>query len=283
MRWQHIKPIILPAVVEHSLMLFLKLTRFIILDPMRAGSLTAVLALILLPAICRGENLISENFDSYTIGNIHGQGPWLDFGGNKISAVSADQSHSGGQSLKLTLGPSGGGAGSDVYMNPSSIATSGQWELSYWLFSPADYTGDEFIFVSSGMMPGDFRVGSFVVVNDSRVKAVQGGATLGSAPLLVDQWGQVLANVDLDADTADVSYDGTSIYSGVWNRDGGPIGIGGINLWARQARGSGAGIEGTSFYIDDLVIRRVPEPSTFALALVGLLGLGLCRRRRRHR
>ena len=234
---------------------------------MKAGSLTAALALILAPAICHGADLIAEDFDSYTIGNIHGQGPWKDFGGKKISEVSADRSYSGGQSLKLTLGPPGGGAGSDVYMNPSSKATSGKWELSYWLYLPSDYTGEAFVFASSGMMPGDFRVGSFVVVNGSGVHAVQGGSILGSAPLLVDQWGQVLANIDLDADTAEVSYNGTSIYSGVWNRQGGPIGIGGVNLWARQAWGTGAGVEGTSFYVDDFVLRPIPEPVRLLAAL----------------
>ncbi len=81
-------------------------------------------------------------------------------------------------------------------------------------------------------------------------------------------------SIDLDADTAAVSYGGTEIYNGTWVNGGtAPSQYQGLNIWAS----SGANVE--NFYIDNLKLDIVPEPS--GLALLGLSFVGLVLRRRR--
>jgi hypothetical protein len=84
----------------------------------------------------------------------------------------------------------------------------------------------------------------------------------------------VQISIDLDANTAVASYGGTEIFNGAWNNGGAsPTQYQGLNIWAA----GGAAVE--NFYLDNLNLDIVPEPS--GLALLGLSFVGLVLRRRR--
>lgn len=213
------------------------------------------------------------DFDSYSVGDINLQGPWVDFGGSLTSDVSTTVAFSGTQSLELKSDAAG--YGSDVYivdLNGAPV-TSGQWNLSFQTYLPTGFDSHLALYQSQGAMPADFFVGAFPVLQgDNGVIVIEASST----PLVFGAWAKVEMLIDLDADTLAISYDGTPFHSGAWDTDAtGTPSIGGLDWWAAGPNPS----SGVSAYIDDLSLTQVPEPATMGLLSLGAL-LALKRRRR---
>ena len=214
------------------------------------------------------------DFESYTVGNIHLQGPWVDFGGVLTSDVSTAQAFSGTQSLALST-TTDGAYGSDVYIENLDGApiTSGVWNLSFQVYVPNTYDGKVSLYQSQGAMPTTFELGSLMEVDNAAGAAVFKNG-IDSTTLVFDQWTKVEAVIDLDSNTLDISYGGTPFHSGIWDIDNpGSPSIGGLNWWAH-----GGATPGTA-YFDDLSLTQVPEPAAMGLLSLGAL-LTLKRRRR---
>ncbi len=92
----------------------------------------------------------------------------------------------------------------------------------------------------------------------------------GTLALVKDAWVPFRAEIDLAASTYSEYYNDQLLGSGTWSRDGGPVQVQALDLFAN---GSDA------VYYDN--INLVPESSSIALAAAG--ALGLCLRRRRAR
>lgn len=233
-----------------------------------------------------------DDFESYVPGNIDGQGDWLDFGGLMANEISTDVAFSGSQSLKQTIGPVAGnpvvpGYGSDLFMDLPVKMESGEWMLNYQMYVPSSFDGAAVMLASEGFIAeADFDSGMFLVADGTTgfnefFLSVDGGNPESTTSTLVrDQWTQVEAHINLDANTVDVSYDGISFYSGPWDptnaestTDNNVQAIGGLNLWVQGGNGG-------SVYYDDISLSAVPEPGN-TLMLFALLGLQICLRQKR--
>lgn len=233
---------------------------------------------------------VTDGFESYSLGNIDGQGNWTDFGGTLTPDVSTEQAHTGTQSLKLTANPAEpDGYGSDVFQNIPT-QTSGVWNLSYWIYVPDDFRGASILHLAentivAGDIDMDFGLQLVVEVADMTQTDPAINRFLGSqdgvngtmdATIIPNQWVEVTADIDLDNNTVSASYGGTQVFSGAWDPD--PTGpsdvpaLGGFDAWVQGTDAVG------SVYYDNFSL--VPEPATNLLCLVGLVSLyGFMRRK----
>ncbi|MFP6896219.1 MAG: PEP-CTERM sorting domain-containing protein [Roseibacillus sp.] len=215
-------------------------------------------------------SIFNEDFESYTLGNSDGQGGWVDFGGTRIVDIVNTISNGGSQSMAYSTNP---GYGGDSTLDLASPITSGLLALSFDIYQPASFDGEAHIFISrSATLSGGFEEGLHLIGNGTSGTFFDSGSP--TTPLLTDQWVAVQISIDLDANTAVASYGGTEIFNGAWNNGGAsPTQYQGLNIWAA----GGAAVE--NFYLDNLNLDIVPEPS--GLALLGLSFVGLVLRRRR--
>ena len=214
--------------------------------------------------------VFNEDFESYALGNSDGQGGWVDFGGTRIVDIVDSHASGGSQSIAFSTNP---GYGADSTLDLADPITTGQLAFSFDIYQPAGFDGTAEIYLSrSATLSGGFETGFHLVGNGGTGEFV--AAAGATTALLTDQWVAVTVSIDLDADTAAVSYGGTEIYNGTWvNGGASPSQYQGLNIWASN----GANVE--NFYIDNLKLDIVPEPS--GLALLGLSFIGLVLRRRR--
>ncbi|MDE0593930.1 MAG: PEP-CTERM sorting domain-containing protein [Roseibacillus sp.] len=214
--------------------------------------------------------VFNEDFESYALGNSDGQGGWVDFGGSRIVDIVDSHASGGSQSIAFSTNP---GYGGDSTLDLADPITTGQLAFSFDLYQPAAFDGTAEIYMSRlATLSGGFQTGLHLVGNGGtgEFQAAAGATTA----LLTDQWVAVTVSIDLDADTAAVSYGGTEIYNGTWvNGGASPSQYQGLNIWASN------GANAENFYIDNLKLDIVPEPS--GLALLGLSFIGLVLRRRR--
>ena len=231
------------------------------------GALLALTSGIVLATSANATTIFNETFEGYSLGDSNGQGGWVDFGGPRPANVVNSIANGGAQSLEFSTNP---GYGSDSTLDLAAPITSGQLTLSFDIYQPSSFDGRSNVYLSRGpTLTGTFEEGLFFLGEGANF-----GDT-GSPPtaLLTDQWVAVLVDIDLDADTAVASYGGTEIFNGAWNNGGAsPTQFQGINIWANN----GAAVD--SFYIDNLVLEQVPEPSGIALLVLGASGLILRRR-----
>lgn len=241
--------------------------------------LLAIAALFGATSVTRADFI--DDFESYTTGNISGQGAWVDAGSPVSSDVTNAFAQSGSQSLVLSTRNASTSLGSELVhqLYNGSVITSGKWQFSLSTYVPSDFDGFFGIDQYQTDVFSSVRIGASVNLDRRGTTSEANSPGLGSVPLLVDQWADVEMIIDLDADTVDISYNGAPIGSSTWNFSGNPApGIG--SLYLRAAGGS----VDRSVYVDDLSLTQivsVPEPSTAALGSFGLLALFTYRRRKK--
>ena len=226
-----------------------------------------------------------ENFDSYPVGNIDGNGPWVDWGGSLTPDVSTAQSLSGANSLRLSSNPDPGAGdayGTDVYattLDPGGVVSSGVWDLTYQLYVEPGFTGQAEMYVSQFAMDGtaaSFSDGLWIRTTTSGTIDLIGATATANPAVVYGAWTPVQLIIDLDADSVTATYGGNEFYSGVWDiATSGTPGLGGVNFWSDGPTGSAG-----SFFVDDFSLQPVPEPALGGLLALGSLALIRSRRRR---
>ena len=153
----------------------------------------------------------SENFDSYAVGSdINGQGGWQNMQVFRPTPlqVSSTFSRSEGKSLELTPQTQQGDI--RIVGHPYPQATSGRWEVSFWWYVP--YATEHALFqIDDVLYARELSCDhEYLTLWDGENGAV------ASATLKTGQWVPVRYLVDLDNDTYEVWYNGTSLYTGVF-------------------------------------------------------------------
>lgn len=230
----------------------------------------------------------NDNFDSYKLGSINGQGGWEGWDGKPAAAgiVTNAMSRSPKQSQEIhTVADS---------IRQFSGYTKGTWEASTWMYIPKDFRaggtppadGSYFIMLNKYMHGGGANNRwsvQLAFANDGKIHADCGSTKEVLMPYVRDAWKEIKVKIYLDEDWTQVYYDGKLLddpglpnhptlgggyiwTKGVFGRDvGGLKNIACFDLFAQDS---------TSVYYDDMQI--IPEPASCLLALAGL---GLLRRR----
>lgn len=207
-----------------------------------------------------------ESFDSYAAGSqMHGQGGWKGWDNDPAAGalVSNAQSFSSPNSVAI--------AGNSDLVHEWSGLDTGRYLLKAKQYIPSTSTGTTYFILLNQYNDGGpyqwsvqlpFNLGAGTVNDDLPTPSP-------TLPLLKDQWVDIAALVDFDANNVKVYYGGTLLSDHTWY--GVPLGLRAIDLYANGA--------GPVFY-DDLSIRQVPEPATALLGAIALLGLILAAWRR---
>jgi hypothetical protein len=163
-----------------------------------------------------------DNFDSYAAGSgIIGQGGWQGWAGGTSSNafVSSTQSYSSPNSLGVS-------GGADVVQTWGGI-TNGLWYAKAWTYVPSTQTGEMFFILMNtydGVCASGGPCNWSVQVAMCRTGCVTTGVNPGSATnlggsdvpgggstaLITDQWVELIAEINLDANSYTVYYNGSA-------------------------------------------------------------------------
>jgi hypothetical protein len=203
----------------------------------------------------------SENFDSYEAGSqLHGQGGWYAWDNN--SAATGYVSDAQARSLPNSLeGKWFTTVASDMVHQFFGYDT-GTWVFSVWLYVPSSMTGRQFCILMNKYIEGSH-------VNQDWSLQVEFSAEGGyirdydnnpaTLPLVTDQWMELKAVIDLEADVDTVYYGGTQFIQKSWKdgvSPGGQKNIACVDLFAGDVSGT------TSCYWDDVSLLPPIPPLT---------------------
>ncbi len=235
--------------------------------------LKSLQGLITATALCASVSLAGaqsmfDNFDSYTLGSIHGQGGWEGWTGIAGAAgiVSTDQASSGAQSLRLV-------AGHDT-VRPFSGVTSGLWTLSLQQYIPSISSGSTWVILMNGYPVNlNWSVQVLADFDNNLIGVFDGGGTLQGTPLalLKDQWVDMRFEINLDANSVSSFYNNTLLGTHAW-QSGGFNELAALDLYPDEDTAGGTAQVGPVFY-DNVQLALVPEPSTLGLLLLGGLAV----------
>ncbi len=220
----------------------------------------AVGVLVCLPTVVKAE-IWYDDFDSYATGSqVVGQGGWEEWGPGAGALTSAAQALSAPNSIDVF--------GAADLVHQYSGSTEGQWTYTAWSYVPENYVGESYFILLNTF--GTTNNWSVQVRFDSALSVVESEFEATQLPLITDQWVELRAEIDLDADWVDLYYGGAFLSGKVWTEGvsgAGALNIGAVDLYANSA---------TTIFWDDMSL--VPEPASLALLAFG--AIALVRRRR---
>ena len=224
-------------------------------------SMIALVGLALAPAAMAQW---SDNFDGYAPGTINGQGGWQGWDGvaGAAGVVTSSISRSGPNSQQI-------GGGADSVQQYSGI-TAGQWSYVAWQYIPQDFTGSTYFILNNVYNNGGPYNWAVQILFDGTTGLVtdDNGRSENVINFTRGAWAEIRVDFDLTNNTLTEYYNGATLATGTWAA-GGAVALGGVDLFA-----SGS----SNVYYDDMSLTRVPAPAS--LALLGLGGLAVGRRRR---
>ncbi len=200
-----------------------------------------------------------EDFDSYAVGDLHGQGGWKGWDNTPAAGapVSDAQAYSGANSVEVI------GSADLVH---EFDAVGGQWQFSAMQYVPSGGSGVSYFILLNEYNdggPNRWSVQSKVDYGTGEYVSDYAGA---STALVTDQWVEVKCDIDLDANSVSEYYNGELLGTYAWFDAADAEGIAHGAVEAIDLYGNNA----SPVYYDDISL-VVPEPTT----VVMLLGLGL--------
>jgi len=169
--------------------------------------LGAVVGLVLAPSAAMAN--WSDNFDTYALGSINGQGGWQGWAGDgtKAGVVVNDHFLSAPQSQKV------GGDPTDSVHQYSGY-TSSHWTYLAHQFIPSDFTGNTyFIMMNKYSDPGPYQWSVQIGFNATtgQIDADVGSSSQQHMGYLTGQWVPIRVEIYLDQDWTQVYYNNTLI------------------------------------------------------------------------
>ncbi len=212
-----------------------------------------------------------DDFDSYTLGSIEGQGGWQSWVGYSgiCGDVTIEQAFSGAQSLKVEAG--------DDTVHPFTGVNSGQWTLSLRQYIPSTSGGQNYTILLnsypnnlnwSAQVLADMNQGLVGVFDASYVQ--QGS----SVALVRDTWVDMRFEINLGANSVSAFYNSSLMATYAW-QTGGINELQALDLYPDQDIAQVGAV-----YYDNVRLEQVPEPGIGSL-LVAVAAALLFRRRRR--
>lgn len=186
------------------------------------SGLFAVLLAIALPSIADAQYL--DDFDSYANGSgIIGQGNWDGWGGDitvdgQVTSAQAD-------TAPHSLDVSPGNSFADVVQQFAGL-NSGIKYVKAQTYIPTGHAGETYFIMlntydgSAALYNWSLQIG---LSGENNLVTSYGGtdnASSATTALILDQWVEILAEIDLDGNTYTVSYDGTPLDALPWNVSG---------------------------------------------------------------
>lgn len=206
----------------------------------------------------------SDNFDSYSTGeNLQGVGGWKgwDNSGGAAAKTSDKQALSSPNSVDILRA-------ADLVHEYEDI-TEGQWVYTAWQFIPSGFSGTTyFILLNTYNDGGPYSWSVQLPFNSSTKKVTDDFDPEASLDLVLDKWVELRVEIDLDADSRSVYYDGNLLSTVPWTSQGGDAvtSLAAVDLYANNSN---------SVYYDDMSL--VPEPT--AGLLIVLAAAAALRRR----
>ena len=194
----------------------------------------------------------SDNFDSYAVGGLAGNGAWVEWDstGAFDGVVVDTPSLSGARSAEIL--PT-----TDIVQEFSG-ATSGQWTMSAWCYIPAASTDLQYFillnqYVSGSLNPKNWSL--CLEFNSNTGRVTDAAAPRGpSLTIVPDQWVNVTVEIDLDLDETSIYYNGTLLLQKSWTE--GSSGMGFLEIAALDLFSDG----GSSIYWDDIALTQGITP-----------------------
>jgi hypothetical protein len=193
----------------------------------------------------------SDNFDSYTLGDINGQGGWKWWDNNPMwsgAVVSNEYYRSPQQSVDVPTP-------ADL-VHEFSGYDSGQWVFTAWQYIPSDFWGSTYFIIlntynDNGPYYWSVQV-SFSNVDPACPNCIL-HSLLPNPPLTIiyGQWVEILVEIDLDTNWQAFYYGGDLLAEGAWTIEGGVLNIAALDLYPEPVMGT------TSVFYDDLSLVAV--------------------------
>ncbi len=235
---------------------------------MNLKSLTGLItSLALLGAVSAASGQsISDNFDSYTLGSISGQGSWEGWTGNAAVAgsVTAAQALSGSQSLGVVVG--------NDTVRPFTGVSSGLWTLSLQQYVPSASSGNSWVILMNSY-PANLNWSAQIYADITAGQMLSQDTPTASVALVKDQWVPIRFDIDLNAGSVTSYYNNTLLDTHAW-QSGGLNELQALDLYPDEGTAAQVG----AVYYDNLQLSVVPEPTSVSLLLLG--GLALLIRRK---
>ena len=181
-----------------------------------------------------------DDFDSYPLGPLHGQGGWEAWDNDPTTTgyVTDNQSHSPDNSAEIAWY---GSTSADMVYQFSGVG-SGNWTLTTWSYVPSDMVGKSYI-----LLLNKYEHGGSHVIQDWSLQ-LEVSATIGRIsdmdnlddwlPLITDEWVEIRVEIDLEGDIQTVYYDDVELLQKGWTdgvSPGGQKNLACIDLFADTA------------------------------------------------
>ncbi len=179
-----------------------------------------------------------DDFDSYPLGPLHGQGGWEAWDNNPITTgyVTDNQSHSPDNSAEIAWY---GSTSADIVYQFSGVS-SGNWTLTTWLYVPSDMVGSSaFILLNTYGHGGPYSWSLQISVDATKIWDFDNADDW--LPIINDDWAELRWEVDFEADIQTVYYDNVELLSKSWvdgASGGGAKNLACIDLYADSATSS---------------------------------------------
>lgn len=191
-----------------------------------------------------------DTFDSYPVGGLAGQGGWQGWDGNPAADASVTDALRRSVPNAVAML-----ATSDLVRTYAGI-DSGQWSMAARCFVPAGAVGQQYFILLNDYQNGGPYAWSTQVAFDADAGEVRDFDGDGVLPLIRDQWVEIRVDVDLDADTQSVYYNGQQLFSDSWSghvQEPGVTSIAALDLYSDAA---------STIYWDDLLLTGEPSSPT---------------------
>jgi len=191
----------------------------------------------------------SEDFDAYATGtSMHGVNGWKGWDNNPAATAFTSDAQAQSAPNSVAIGPT-----SDL-VHEFFGYTTGAWVVRIMQYIPSSTIGQQyFLLLNEYNDGGPYNWSTQIQFLDGLLVINDGDGT--STPIIANQWIEIRVEIDLDANSQTIYYDGALLAVSSWTEGitgGGSLNIGAVDLFSNGA---------TEIYYDDFSIESAnPTP-----------------------